>query len=223
MNRSINILLLVFSMPAIAFCIFVGFDIPMDFLQSSGATFPYREKVFLVLAGILLILIARRSVNRWVGVRMTSKPQRFEWCIEIGKERKKQVRLYLIIEALLALFFAITTYVLTPDSWPLTLAYGLLFIDHLLFLIIAPSWFRVGVTQKAVVVADREIRVLYFSGLRRIELHQQTIYFEYIEDLQLFFPQNCIPSGSYAPFRQAIEQQVNRDRVFFSEKFKQLN
>jgi hypothetical protein len=31
MNRSINILLLVFSMPAIAFTIIVGFDIPIDF------------------------------------------------------------------------------------------------------------------------------------------------------------------------------------------------
>jgi hypothetical protein len=222
MNRSINILLLVFSMPAIAFCIFVGFDIPMDFLQSSGASLPYREKVFLVLAGLLLILIARRAVNRWVGVRMTSKPERFEWCVEIGNERKKQVRLYLIIETVLALFFASTTYALTPDSWPLTIAYGLLFLDQLLFLIIAPSWFRVGVTQKAVVVADREIRVLYFSGLRRIELHQQTVYFEYIEELQLFFPKNCVPDGAYSDFRQAIEKQVNRDRVFFSEKFKNL-
>jgi hypothetical protein len=169
-----------------------------------------------------LLLIIRRSAQRWVGVGMTRKPERFVWCVEIGKERKRQVRLYLMIEGIVAAVFAYATYVLTPDAWPLTLVYSLMCLDQLLFLLVAPSWFRVGISHKAVVVADREIRVLYFSGLRRVESHQQTVYFEYIEDLQLFFPTNCIPEGSYAAFRDAMTTRVNRDKVFFSEKFKEL-
>ncbi len=222
MNRSINILLLVVSFPTLAFCIFVGFDLPIDFLHASGANLAYRDVVFLGFAFITLLLVLRRSVRRWVGVGMTRKPERFIWCVPIGKERKKQVRMYLIIEALVAFCFAYATYSLTPESWALTVVYLLLGFDQLLFLAIAQSWFRVGITQKAIVVSDREVRVLYFSGLRRVESHQQTLYFEYIEDLQLSFPTNCIETGNYDAFRTTLETRVNRDKVFFSEKFKQL-
>jgi len=223
MNRSINILLLVVSFPAMAFAILVGFDIPLDFLKYSAGQLPYRDKIFYVFATLLLLLILRRSVMRWIGVGMTRKPERFIWCADIGVERKRQVRLYLVIEAIVALFFALVSYALTPDAWPITLAYGLLFLDQTVFMLIAMPWFRVGVTHKAVVVADREVKVLYFSGLRRVEVQQQTVFFEYIEDLQLFFPINCISEGSYGAFRDSLETRLNRDRVFFSEKFKALN
>ncbi len=222
MNRSINILLLVISFPAMAFAILVAFDIPLDFLRTTAGQMPYRGTVFLCFAALLLLLIARRSVTRWIGVGMTRKPERFIWCAEIGPERKKQVRLYLILEIVLAAFFVFISWWLTPEAWPLTLVYGLLMLDQLVFLLVAFPWFRVGVTHKAVVVSDREVRVLYFSGLRRVEVQQQTVYFEYLENLQLFFPVNCIPEGSYTGFREALEDRVNRDKVFFSEKFKDL-
>lgn len=222
MNRAINILLLVVSFPTLAFTIFVAFDLPVDFLRTTGAQLPFRDVIFICLAAVSLLLLLRRSVHRWVGVGMTRKPERFIWCTEVGAERKKQVRLYLIIEAAVALCYALVTYRLTAEAWPVSLVYGLLFLDQLTFLFVATSWFRVGVTHKAVVVADREVKVLYFSGLRRVELHQQTIYFEYIEDLQLFFPQNCIPEGQYTGFREALESRVNRDKVFFSDGFKEL-
>lgn len=214
--------MLLISFPTLAFTIFVAFDLPIELLRTSGAHAPYKAEIFIGLAVVSLLFILRRSVHRWVGVGMTRRPERFIWCTEIGNERKKQVRLYLVIEAIVALFFAFTMYILTPEAWPLALVYGLMCADQLLFLIIAGSWFRVGVTQKAVVVADREVRVLYFSGLRRVEKHQQTLYFEYIEDLQLFFPQNCIPEGKYGEFRTALESRLNRDKVFFSEQFKEL-
>jgi hypothetical protein len=222
MNRAINILLLVVSFPVMAFTIIVGFDLPIEFLHTTGEQLPNRDVVFIVLAAILLVLILRRSASRWVGVGMTRKPERFIWCVEIGQERKRQVRMYLIIESITALVFAYATYTITPQAWVVSIVYGLLFLDQLVFLLIAMPWFRVGITHKAVVVADREVKVLYFNGLRRIESHQQTVYFEYIEDLQLFFPTNCIPEGHYGKFREILETRVNRDKVYFSDKFKEL-
>ncbi len=222
MNRSVNIILLFFSFPALFFSIVVGFDLPLDFLNSTGALLPYRAIVFYVLAGILLTIIARRSVHRWVGVGMTRDPKRFDWCIDIGKERKKNAVLFLWMEAILALSFLVAHYELTPESWPLMAVYALMFVDQVLFILIAKSWFRIGITKKALVVADREVSVLYFSGLRRVEVHQQTVYFEYLEDLQLFFPANAIPDGEMNTFREVLEAHVNREKVYFSEKFKQL-
>lgn len=223
MNRSINLLLLVVAFPAMLFTIFVGFDLPLSFLHTTAGQLEERDTIFLAFATLNLLLILRRSVRRWVGVGMTRQKERFLWVSDIGPERRKQVNMYLIIEALVALAFSLTAYALTPEAWVLSLVYFLLFLDQLAFLFIARSWFRVGITHKAVVVADREVNVLYFSGLRRVETHQQTIYFEYIEDLQLFFPANCIPDGKYGEFRTVLETKVNRDRVFFSEKFKDLN
>lgn len=223
MNRAINILLLVVSFPALAFSIIVGFDLPIDFLRTTGALVPHRDIAFLCFALILLLLVLRRTVRRWVGVGMTRKPERFIWCTDIGPERKKQVRMYLIIEAITAFCFGYAIYTITPEALPIALVYLFLGLDHLAFLLIAIRWYRVGVTHKAVVVADREVSVLYFSGLRRIETHQQTVYFEYIQDLQLFFPTNCIPAGSYTEFRAALDTKINRDKVYYSATFKALD
>ena len=220
MNRSINILLIFFSFPAFAFIICVAFDI--DFFNIPIAELPFKFHIFIGIATLLLLLIIRRSVSRWVGVTMTRKPERFLWSIPVSNERKKQVRLFLIMETLLALFCMVAVLLLTTEAWPVALVYGIMVLDQVLFLAIAQSWFRVGITHKAVVVADREVRLLFFSGLRRIETHQQTLYFEYIEDLQLSFPLNCIPDGKYQEFRAGVEERVNRDRVFFSEGFKAL-
>lgn len=221
MNRSINILLIFFSFPAFAFIIFVAFDI--HFFNIPIAELPFKFHIFIGIATLLLLLIIRRSVSRWVGVTMTRKPERFLWSTPVSEERKKQVRLFLIIEALIALFCMITVLSLTTEAWPVAVVYGIMVLDQFAFLVFAQSGFRVGITHKAVIVADREVRLLFFSGLRRIETHQQTLYFEYIEDLQLFFPVNCIPEGKYGEFRAALEERVNRDRVFFSEGFKALN
>jgi hypothetical protein len=218
MNRSVNILLLVLSFPAMFYTIFESFDMP--FLGTTIDSFEYKDVIYLILAGLLFLLIARRSVARWVGVNMLRKPERFDWSAPIGNERKRQVRLYLVIESLVGLIFMITCFWLSPNSWPLQVVYGVLFLDQLVFFLVANSWYRIGITQKALVVADREVSVLYFSGLRRVEVQQQTIFFEYIEDLQLSFPITAVSKEDFKAFRDALETKLNRDKVFFSEKFK---
>lgn len=218
MNRSVNILLMVLSFPAIFYTIAESFEMP--FLGTSIDSFEYKEAIYLVLAGLIFLLVARRSVSRWVGVNMLRKPQRFDWSAPIGKERKRQVRLYLVIESIVGLIFMLTCMALSPNSWPLQIVYGLLFLDQLVFFLIANSWYRIGIAPNALVVADREVSVLYYSGLRRVEIHQQTVFFEYIEDLQLSFPITAIAKEDFAAFRNALESKVNRDKVFFSEKFK---
>lgn len=221
MNRSVNILLLVISFPALFFTIYVSFDIKIFSAETVEQESLYIQYVFMGLGALLFLVVARRSVQRWVGVGMLRKPERFSWSAPIGKERKKQVRLFFMIEIVVAFAFTLVCYILTPQSWPLQIAYGVLFLDQLIFFFVANSWYRIGITDKALLVADREINVMYFSGLRRIEIHQQTIYFEYIEDLQLFFPANCVEEGDYVEFRTALESKLNRDKVFFSEKFKE--
>jgi len=75
--------------------------------------------------------------------------------------------------------------------------------------------FRVGITSKAVLVADREVSVLYFSGLRQISISQQTVYFEYIGNLQMNFPVDCLDGQNKSDFFETLRGQVDENRVLF--------
>ena len=74
-----------------------------------------------------------------------------------------------------------------------------------------------GITSKAVVVADRDVSVLYFSGLRKVSIHQQSIYFDYIKGLQLSFPIDCMEKDQHDVFFNVLEEQLDTDKVFVTK------
>lgn len=222
MNKFINILLLIILFPVIGLTIIVGFDIPVDFLKLSGANLPYKLEIFSALAVLIFLIGARRSIRRWMGVRMVNTVKRFQWNAPMNKNRYKQSILYLILEAAVHFFIAITLVEVSFHSWPVALGLTILGIDHLFFAFLSKKrqLFRVGITSKAILVADRDVKALYFSGLKKISKHQQSLFFDYEEDLQIAFPSDCISDSEKEEFKQQIEKFVDRDRVFFTESFK---
>ena len=204
--------------------IFVGFDLPIEFLKTSGQQLPYRFEAFLLLGIIFFVVIIRRSVQRWTGIKMVAQKAKYKWNVAMGKERKKYVYLYQYLEAFTMLFVGVAFYILCKEAIVPALALVFGFLDNVLFAILGQSKniYRVGLTTKAVVVADRDVKVLYLSGLRQVSVHQQSIYFDYIKDLQLHFPLNCIPEADQADFVQELKAIVNEDKVFFSESVRNL-
>ena len=99
----------------------------------------------------------------------------------------------------------------------LALVFGTL--DNIVFTIIGVSGkkYRAGVTGKAVILADRDVQLIYFSGLRKVSIHQQSIYFDYIKGLQMDIPLDSIPENELPAFFEAIESNIDRDKVFFSK------
>ena len=75
--------------------------------------------------------------------------------------------------------------------------------------------FRVGISSKAIIVGDREVVVIYFEGLRKVSVDQQTIYFDYIKDLQLSFPTNCILDENKAEALEVLQNSLDKDKVMF--------
>jgi hypothetical protein len=75
--------------------------------------------------------------------------------------------------------------------------------------------FRVGITSKAVLVSDREIILIYLAGLRKVSISQQTVYFDYIQDLQLSFPIDCVEVSERSTFFTSLEAQLDPNRVLF--------
>ncbi len=113
-------------------------------------------------------------------------------------------------------------YRLTAEAWmPIV---GLMFgaIDNIVFMLLgnARNLFRIAISSKAVISADREVSVLYFEGMRELYVQQQTIYFEYIKGLQLSFPTDTIAESNKTKFKSVLEAQIDRDQVFVSENFK---
>lgn len=220
MNRSINVLLVFILIPTMLITIIIGFDLPLTFLKTSGAAMPYREEVFLGLGLLILMINVRRSIRRWVGISMVAKVNKFKWNEPVSLPRKKRVVTYLILEIAVMAFVAVALYVVSPQAW--MPAIGFLFgaVDNVVFTIIGISRdsYRVGLSSKALVIADREVIVLYFTGLRKVSQQQQSIYFDYIKGLQMDFPTDCIQEESRAEFFKILEAQMDPERVYFSHK-----
>ena len=222
MNKSINIFLVLSIIPAIAFSIVVGFDISIEFLRTSGKFIPYQKTIFASFAALFFLMGIRRTSKRWSGIRMVNQITKFQWNEPIDRQRVTQANLYLIIEAVIHFMVSLVFLVLTPKSIWISCVFFALGFDHLIFCILGnvKKLWRVGVTNKAVVVADRDFKVLYFSGLRKVSVHQQSIFFDYIKDLQLSFPIQSIKPENRQSFVAKLEEKVNREKVFFSESFK---
>lgn len=220
MNRFINVVLVFLFLPTLLLAIYVGFDLPVSILKTTGAEFPYHREIFLGLGLLIFIINLRRSIRRWMGMRIVSNVQKFKWNAAVSLERKKRVNTYLLLESFIMTGAGIGLYLITPSAWGP--AFALLFaaLDSILFSIIGTTGnlFKIGLTSKALIVADREVIVLYFSGLRKVSAHQQSIYFDYIKGLQLSFPSDCIANENRDEFLQLLEAQFNPDKVFFSKQ-----
>jgi hypothetical protein len=185
---------------------------------------PYKLQIFAGFAALIFVIGGRRSIRRWMGLRMVNQISRFKWNAPMAKNRYRQSVLYLILEAVLHLAVAYALYVLTPSTWPVVLVLCVLALDHLFFAFLATQkqLFRVGITSKALLVADRDLKAVYFSGLRKVDKHQQSLFFDYVKDFQIAFPSDCISESDRETFKAVLADNLDRDRVFFSESFKQF-
>lgn len=220
MNKSINLLLVFLLIPTMLVTIYVGFDLPLTFLKTTGAEMPYREQIFLGLGLVILLINLRRSIRRWVGMSMVSKVKKFKWNEPVSLSRKKRVATYLILETLVFTFVSVALYEVSPEAWFPAIAFLFAAVDNLLFTIIGikTNGYRIGLSSKALIVADREVIVLYFTGLRKVSQHQQSVYFDYIKGLQMDFPTDCIQDENRLEFFKKLEEQMDPDRVYFSQK-----
>jgi hypothetical protein len=218
MNSFVNVILLALTFPLITLAIIVGFDLPVEFLKTSGNNLTFIGESFLILASLMGLIAMRRSVKRWMGMKIVNTTDRFLFNFEVSKERKNRVVLYNLLESSVMVFIGLSVFNLTHHAIiPMIVLLSFAF-DNLLFLLVGyKKRFRIGLSSKALIVSDREVTVLYFEGLRKISIEQQTIYFDYIKDLQLSFPVNCLREDDKAIIFAGINDVVDKDKVMFSK------
>jgi hypothetical protein len=151
-----------------------------------------------------------------MGVFMTSKTAKFAWNGTISRERKQRVILYTTIESIVMIFLAFSYNYVSEQTLFISAVLIFFAIESLVFLMVnVKNNFRVGVTSKAVLVSDREIILIYLAGLRKVSVSQQTVYFDYIQDLQLSFPIDCVEASERTAFFESLEAQLDPNRVLF--------
>lgn len=219
MNKFINALLLFFLFPTMFLTIFVGFDLPIEFLKTSGSQMPYRAEIFMGLGILLLVINLRRSIRRWMGMRLVNQISKFKWNRPMSKQRKQRIQVYTLMEALVMFFVGSALYTITHEAIVPAIAFWFGTVDNIIFVIIGSmkDRFRGGITSKAVIIADRDVSLVYFSGLRKVSIHQDSIYFDYIKGLQLSFPVDCIEASHKDEFFAVLEDQIDRDKVFVTK------
>ena len=149
-----------------------------------------------------------------MGIYIVNKTTRFTWNKPTSKRRKQRIVTYTLLEVLVMGSLSYAFYFLL-EFWILP-GFVLLFfcVESIVFLLFGyKNRFRVGISSKAIIAADREVVIVYFTGLQKITLGKDSIYFDYIKELQLLFPTDCLEENQISAFKQEVQKMIDRDKV----------
>jgi hypothetical protein len=221
MNKNSTVFLAFFTFIFFLYSFVPGFDTSL-FGMFKGEETPYLFFTFSIGAIIIAILLVNRTIQRWMAIRLVSNEKKFIWISPISKVYLSRIRLYLVLENLYFPFFAAYFLWVHPVTGLLGWVFVAGIVETLLFFCLNANArkMKCGITSQALILCDREAKVYYFSGLRKISLIQQAIYFEYKEELTLLFPNDAIEKNQQTAFTQKLIQQINTDKVFVSETIK---
>lgn len=88
MNSFVNVILLALTFPLMTLSIIIGFDLPVEFLKTSGNNLTFTNEGFLILAVLMGLIAMRRSVKRWMGMKIVNTTARFLFNFEVSSARK---------------------------------------------------------------------------------------------------------------------------------------
>jgi len=194
-------------------------DVPIDFMHITGSEIPFQNFIFIGFGMLYFILLIWRSIRRWMGMHIVNKTTRFSWNEVVSNDRKQRIIVYTLLEVLIMSSLASALYfIMGSNRIPGIILYAFS-LESLIFLLVGlQNKFRVGISSRAVIVADREVTVVYFSGLQKITIGNESIYFDYIKDLQLSFPTDCIDSQLLDSFKSGVREMIDKDKVLIRNK-----
>lgn len=220
MNKFFNIWTLIFTVLTIPFVFAVGWNIDFSIfgLNVPGEEFKYADLFFSIAAGIVFALGVLRASKKWAGINITRQKNRFIFYTNISESRMKRVVLYNVLEMSFFLIFAFFFLVIMQTAIYLGLVFILLFLENLINTIfgVFKQTYSIGITSKAIIFVDRDVKAIYFKGLKKVSKHQQTIYFEYVNDLVLHIPTNIIPVEREDEFLKTLQGVVDPNKVFYT-------
>jgi len=220
MNRIFNSWIFIFAIVGLVYAFFASMYETFGIFHKVQSVIKdgQKEYVYAVIAILIFAIGAWRSSKKWSGIRIIKQVQRYQFNTVISAKRKKQVLLNNLLETIAYLFFTIAFAILDIDASILSLVFLVIIIDSLLNLIrgINGKKYRIGMTKRAIITVDREVKVIYFKGLTQVSLQNGRLYFEYINDLVLDLDMNNIPEEDHAEFINTLRTVADETKVYFS-------
>ena len=226
MNRTINIfsgiaLLLLFVLLSA-----VIFDFSISNISLRGL--PLKFEIFTGIAFVIFLLGLVRAKRRWQGVRDMKNYKNFVFSKQASAKSLKFASLFSVLEILgmgFGLLYAANLYQVSPDYvLPIIIVLGVLILESIIFFIKLSGKgesFKYGIDDQVVAYFVREMNLIYYKGLLKVELYQKDmINFQYKNDLNIIFPTNVIDKEDRAEFRDQLIKILEDKNVYIDDAFR---
>lgn len=234
MNKVVNIFSGVVLVVYFVFTMALIYDLSFSGFSLKGL--PYKAEICGGFALVVLLLGFLRIKRRWQGANDMKSFKGFHFELEVAKPVINYALLFTIGEVIFmagAIFFLVNLAKVNPEYVTImAVVLFVLMIESIFFVFkIAKggSSFRLGIDKKVVAYYDREMHLYYFTGLIRIEMHQDMVNFQYKEDLNIFLPLEAIRKEDWVPFRDALIETLenlpkteNGKNIYIDDAFRSL-
>ena len=226
MNKAVNIFsmmtLVIFTMIALT----IIFDLAISNIHLKGMSYKYEIMTGISLLFFLIGLL--RVKARWQGFKDMKAFKQFNFESKISKTFSKRSMNYTMLEVLFmcgALILFIRLWMLDSNLMiSIILVLSILIIEALLFVVALKAKgdsFRIGLNDKVIGYFGREMKLFYYEGLQRVELHQSDlISFKYKGDLVLFMPTTVLEDAEIPKFKAALIEQLDAKNIYFDDRFR---
>lgn len=217
MNKIYNVWILIISLITLPIAFFAGINQVYGAWDIILDDYEHIDLVFGISAGLIFLLGLLRSIRKWSGMIIVNKREKFFYNEFITEKRKGRVLLLNLIEILYFMVLAIVFAIFSPKAAIISLVFFLFIIDSTINTIlgISAKKYRIGMTSKAIVSADREIHAVYFKGLQRISMSDEQLVFEYINDLVLTLPFEGVSEEETEKFISLLKENLDPTKVYF--------
>lgn len=209
MNKVINIfsglILAIFTI----FAMLIVFDLSFSTATLKGM--PYTFEICLGFTVIIFLMGFLRMKRKWQGAKDMKHFKGFHFVRQVAKPALNSALIYAYAEAVFIIIAIILFTImarLEPNLMlPMVAVLAFILFEGIIFIariMRGGISFRLGINKKAVAFFNREMNLYYYTGLKRIELHQDMINFQYKDDLNLLLPVQVIKPEDRAAFRDAL-------------------
>ena len=185
-----------------------------------------------ITAGLSLLLLlfgALRAKRRWQGMKDMKQFSKFSFVREISKSARNAGIIVTALEMafmLGLLLLCIKMSSLHPEyTLTMIIVLALLCTESFIFILRLAkggSAFRIGFNDEVLAYFNREIHLFYYTGLRRVELVDKSINFQYRDELNLLFPVDLIKKEDRKAFRDALIETLTPRNVYIDDAFRTL-
>lgn len=234
MNKAVNTLSGIFFLLYGFLVMALGFDLSL----SSGLSLtnmPWQKEIAYGFTLVIFLLGMLRIIRRWQGIKDMKKFDSFRYAQPISYRILGLSSLFTMAETVFMvgaiIFLSFLVGYVPTLVYPMIVVLFILALESASFALRITrkgKAFRIGISDTAVAYFDREMHILYFTSLIRVEMHQDMINFQYKDDLNLFLPLDVIRKEDLAEFRRTLMDSLTEyglkksKTIYFDDAFRNL-